>query len=185
MQISQQAQELIAAVKGCKGQFIRVEYRTSVKLAAKHKGITITKHVSGIFRTGIDYAQKASVKDAIEAGERGEVQPLPWGEWAEFPWIIAHKGAEYIRLYPVASQSTTTRYLIEKDGVPQPAVPGTTIKEQVATYLTPAEKEALLNPDPERKALECITKKLEDVTLIGCWHNETSQEVIDSEQGGW
>jgi len=184
MEISQSAKDLIATVKTCKGQFVRVEYKTTVKLAAKHKDISVIKHVSGIFRTGIDYANKVNVINAIASGERGPVQTLPWGEWAEFPWIIAHKGAEYVRLYPVASQAPTTRYEISKDGTPQPAVPGTTIKEQVAEYLTPAEKLALLSTEP-REALECITKKIEDVKIIGCWHNETSQEVIDSEQGGW
>ncbi|CAB4167431.1 hypothetical protein UFOVP861_22 [uncultured Caudovirales phage] len=185
MQISTSAQSLIDTVKTCKGQFVRVEYKTTVKLAAAHKNVQVIKHVEGIFRTGIDYAHKASVQAAIASGERGEVQSLPWGEWAVFPWIIAHKGAEYVRLYPVQSQHCTTRYEILKDGVPQSAILGTSIKEQVSEYLTPAEKEKLLNPDSDRAPLECITKKIEDVKIIGCWHNETSQEIIDAEQGEW
>lgn len=185
MQISPSAQSLIDTVKTCKGQFVRVEYKTNVKLAAAHKDVQVIKHVEGIFRTGIDYAHKASVQAAIASGERGEVQSLPWGEWAVFPWIIAHKGAEYVRLYPVQSQHCTTRYEILKNGVPQPAILGTSIKEQVSEYLTPAEKEKLLNPDNDRAPLECITKKIEDVKIIGCWHNETSQEIIDAEQGEW
>jgi hypothetical protein len=180
--ISPQAQTLIDTVKSCKGQFIRVEYRTTVKTAAAHKDVTITKHVNGVYRTGIDYANKASVKEAIENGERGEVQPLPWGQWAVFPWIIVHKGAEYVRLFPVSSVTSKpdVRYELESESWPEHN--GTNISEDVvAKFLTPGDKAKLYEQD--RDVPECITKKLVDVNVIGCWHNETSQEVIDSELG--
>lgn len=174
--ISPQAQTLIDTVKSCKGQFIRVEYRTTVKTAAAHKDVTITKHVNGIFRTGIDYANKASVKEAIASGERGEVQPLPWGEWAVFPWIIVHKGAEYVRLFPVSNANAKPQVRYEISGLTENAQ---ATKDDVAKYLTPGDKAKLYEVD--RDAPECITKKLADVSVIGCWHVETSQEIIDAE----
>jgi len=184
-QISPQAQSLIDTVKACKGQFIRVEYQTNVKTAAAHKDVTITKFVNGIFRTGIDYANKASVKEAIASGERGDVQPLAWGEWAVFPWIITHKGAEYVRLFPVshATARPEVRYTISDpkraSGFTENA-PAT--KDEVAAYLTPGDKAKLFE---ERESLECFNKKIADVSVIGCWHNETSQEIIDAELGGF
>jgi len=170
--ISKEAASFIETAKTCKGQFIRVKYRTNIKLAAAKakEGYTVIKEVDGIFRTGIDYANLGAVKAGIEAGERNEVGGLPWGEWSTFPWIISHKGAEYVRLYPVQGQRPDTRFGIFLDGVQQPSIPGLTIKEAVALLLTPAEAEKLLNPKEE--TLECITKKLEDVSVIGCWHNE-------------
>ncbi len=184
--ISPQAQSLIETVKSCKGQFVRVEYKTNVKTAAAHKDVTITKLVNGIFRTGIDYANKASVKAAIASGERGEVQPLSWGEWAVFPWIIIHKGAEYVRLYPVshATAKPEVRYTISD---PKRASGFTenwpATKDEVGPYLTQGDKAKLFAED--REVPECITKKLVDVSIIGCWHNETSQEIIDAELGGF
>lgn len=184
--ISPQAQALIDTVKSCKGQFIRVQYKTTVKTAAAHKDVTITKFVNGIFRTGIDYANKASVKEAIASGDRGEVKPLSWGVWAVFPWIIVHNGAEYVRLFPVSSATAKpeVRYEISDpkraSGFTENA-PST--KDEVAAYLTPGDKAKLFSED--REVPECITKKLEDVSVIGCWHSETSQEVIDSELGNF
>lgn len=175
--ISQKAADLIEAIKDCKGQFIRCRYRTNVKPAAAFKSVTITKEVEGVFRTGIDYAQLNSVKSAIANEERGEVQSLSWGEWAVFPWIIAHKGAEYLRLYPVESVVPTVGYTFN-DGH------GSTVsatKEAIAQYLTPAAKAELLSAEPRDK-IACITKKLEDVELVGCWHSEVSDDVIAAEE---
>lgn len=180
MNISPQAQALIDLIKTCKGQFIRVKYKTNIKPAARHKGVVITKSVNGIFRTGIDYANKASVKDAIASGERGEVQTLSWGEWAVFPWIIAHKGAEYLRLYPVESVAPEATYEItdpnraEGFNADHPAT-----KEEVAQYLTPAEADKILAKDKPKP--ECITKKIGDLEVVGCWHNEVSDDRIEQE----
>lgn len=184
--ISKEAESFINTVKTCKGQFIRVSYRTNVKLAAaKAKdGYTVVKEVDGIFRTGIDYANLGTVKAGIAAGERKEVGELPWGEWSAFPWIIEHKGAEYVRLYPVHGHRPTTRFGIYLNNEQQPISPGLTIKEAVALLLTPAESDKLLNPKEE--SLECITKKLSDVSVIGCWHNEAgvTDEQIEKALNG-
>lgn len=172
--ISQTAHDLIEKIKGCRGQFIRVNYVTNVKPRAANKDVTITKHVSGIFRTGIDYANKASVREAIESGDRGEVQELPWGVWAEFPWIIVHNAQEYLRLYPVESVIPTTRYEVERDGVPLPQPPGVTTKEWIASFLTPADGAKLLSS--EREKIECITKRISDLEVVGCWSDKSEPE---------
>ena len=180
MKISDKAEALIEAVKGCKGQFVHVEYVTHVKTSAAHKNKVIKKYVQGVFRTGIDYANLKSVREGIANGERGEVKPLPWGQWAVHPWIIEHKGEEYIRLFQVKDSAVISRYLVEIDSEPQIKPPGITSKEWVATFLTPADAEKLLSDD--REAPECITKKISDVSVIGCW---TSEAGIEKELARW
>lgn len=175
--ISQSATTLIEAIKTCKGQFIRVRYRTNVKTAAAHKAVSIIKTVEGIFRTGIDYANLGSVKSAIASGERGEVQGLNWGEWAVFPWIITHKDKEYLRLYPVESVTPLVNYVVQNDPAFSGAEHVNATKEDVSKYLTPADARNLLNPDPNDRP-SVITKPLADVEFIGCWHNEVSDEEI-------
>lgn len=82
------------------GQFRKVRFTTEKKPSAKFKGKHLSKITEGVFRTGIKYENLGAVKEAIESGERGEVQPLPWGKWVEYPNKIEHKGVTYVRLYP-------------------------------------------------------------------------------------
>lgn len=173
MNISNKAKSLIESIKTCKGQFIRASYKTTVKTAAKHKDVTIIKTVEGVFKTGIDYSNLSAVKEGIASGERGEVQGLAWGEWLEFPWVIGHKGAEYLRLYPVPNVFPKSEYTISDRIANWPAT-----KEEVAQYLTPADANKLLNPDPNDKP-QVITKKIDDIDIIGCWHNDASDETIN------
>lgn len=178
--ISTKAQEIINAVRGCKGQFVHVEYVTIVKPAAAHKDKVIKKFVRGVFRTGIDYANLKTVREAVESGERGEVKSLPWGEWLEFPWIIGHKDNEYVRLYPVKDVQCATAYLVEVEGVPVPQPPGVTTKEWIASYLTKSDAANLLSEG--REHIDCITKKVSDVSVLGCWN---SSEGIENELKRW
>lgn len=85
-----------------KGQFIAATWKSPKKPAAAHKAKRLEKRTSGTFRAGITFAKLGSVKDGIRDGERGEVGPLPWGEWERFPYFIQHKGERYVRLYPPA-----------------------------------------------------------------------------------
>ena len=84
----------------CKGQYIAASWVSPKKPSAAHKAHKLEKRSSGLFRAGISFANLSSVKDAIEAGEREEVGPLPWGVWEQFPYTITHKGATYFRLTP-------------------------------------------------------------------------------------
>ena len=68
-----------------KGQFIAATWVSPKKPAAAHKAKRLEKRTSGTFRAGITFAKLGSVKDGIRDGERGEVGPLPWGEWNSFP----------------------------------------------------------------------------------------------------
>lgn len=157
--ISPAAKSLIAAIEKCAGRFIRASFQSTVKPAAAHKGKILIKSTVGVFRSGIDYANLASVKDGIESGVRGEVEPLPWGQWALFPWIITHNGAEYVRLYPVPGQVPQVAYSINSEPCD---------KATFQACLTPSQC-------AEKDAPACITKKLAEIDLLGCWTPPTEE----------
>lgn len=93
------AQDIVNALKTRKGQHVTATWTRNLKTRAD-VAVVVTKQTTAHVRAGIDYANLASVKRDVESGERGEVQSLPWGEWTQFPFIISHKGQDYVRLYP-------------------------------------------------------------------------------------
>lgn len=116
------AKQIVQAVQDNKGQNVQAIWRRTMKTRADVP-MTIEKETSCFVRAGIDYANLASVKQGIESGERGEIQPLKWGTWAQFPFIITHtpKGTteqkEYVRLYPATFENlkkkTVVRYFVD------------------------------------------------------------------------
>jgi len=67
----------------------------------KFEGLfTVTKKTVVTVNTGIEYSNQ---KDVIAKRASGvlpkEPQPLPWGEWSDYPYEIAHKDTVYNRLY--------------------------------------------------------------------------------------
>jgi hypothetical protein len=107
-----------AFVEACntrKGQFIELTFRSTPTPNKDNKGKVLVKETTGIFRTGINYANLSPVKDAVEAGERGEVGSLPWGSWAVFPLVIVNGEKEYLRITTSPFHRPTVRYSV--DGV--------------------------------------------------------------------
>lgn len=99
------AENMVEILKNKKGQHVAVTWSRQAK-TRKGVEMVIAKRTTAHVRSGIDFANLATVKSGIESGERGEVQAI-WkgaGEWAQFPFIIRHKvtGATYLRLYPSA-----------------------------------------------------------------------------------
>lgn len=139
----------------CKGQFLAVEYlSTSTKPAAAHKHRTLSKRVRTVARAGIDFANLASTREGIANGERGEVQPLAWGEWESFPYTITHKGERYYRLYPVAGSVPTVTYMI--DGQP-------VSKAAYMDCLTPSDRARMESGDRP----DCVTVKAANCWFVG------------------
>ena len=107
---SDKATKLVEVLRGRAGQFVKIEYFTTPTPAAAHKGRALKKTTTMVVKTGVAFENLTSVKLAIAAGERGEVQPLAWGEWELFPYLITHRGAEYLRVtidgVPNRAQST-------------------------------------------------------------------------------
>lgn len=98
------ANQIVDSLINRKGRNVRVTWRRPLKT---YKGVDILleKETTVFVRAGIDYANLSNVKNEIAIGQRGEVEPLPWGTWETFPFIIEHKGAKYVRLYPASFEN--------------------------------------------------------------------------------
>lgn len=102
--LSKNAVAFLTACSSRKGQFIRLRYKSvptsTVSASSRKAGVVLEKESDGVFRTGVNFANLSAVKEAIEAEERGEVQPLPKGQtWAVFPFVIkTDKGGELLRV---------------------------------------------------------------------------------------
>jgi hypothetical protein len=102
MNTASNTNNVINAFLAAAGQFASVTFKSNPKPAAAFKGVTLEKVTTGVFRSGVNFANLSSTKEGIANGERGEVQPLAWGEWVQFPFVIAHKGERFLRLTTVA-----------------------------------------------------------------------------------
>lgn len=113
------ATQIVEALKSRKGQHVRATWQRTLK-TLKDVPMVVTKRTSVWVRAGINYANLTSVREGIESGEREEVQPLKWGTWAQFPFIITHKGNDYVRLYPAVFENLKTQTRVEffVDGLP-------------------------------------------------------------------
>lgn len=148
------ALEIVSNVRNRKGQHVRATWQRVAK-TFKDCPLLIVKRTSAYVRAGIEYANLALVKDAVASGERGEVESLPWGEWADYPFIIAHKGKEYVRLYPAVFDNLSTPSVEWSiDGKPATYA-------QVEPFLLASEK----RKDDDDKPL-CFTLKAEDVVAL-------------------
>jgi len=153
--------EIVTELQGRKGQHVQLTWVRPVD-TLKSAAVSITKRTCAWVRTGINYANLASVKDGIEMGTRDEVQPLPYGQWRAgwVNYIIDHtpKGAsanvEYVRMYPPVFDNLshpTVEWTM--DGVP-------TTYEAVEPYLKASEKR-------KERAKECFNVRAEYVVAIG------------------
>jgi hypothetical protein len=145
------AEQTIDRILNATGQFVKVVWKSNQTPAAAHKkaGIILEKHTSAVCRAGINFANLSSVQQGIAEGTRGEVQELPWGRWKTFPYIIEHKDAEYMRLYPTDSRCETIYFVnyVKVD------------KEIYASYLTPSEAAKMSSGEKP----ECFTIKMENI----------------------
>ena len=134
------------------GQFVKVSFKSTKKPAAAFKGTELIKVSSGVFRSGIDFSNLSSVKDGIANGERNEVGSLPWGEWVSFPYLIAHKGEQYVRLYPSVGHKVEVKFFVNGKEVS---------KDEFNDFLTPSAAK------PSAEAIECFTVKASNILTVG------------------
>jgi hypothetical protein len=150
-------------ILNAKGNFVKAAWKSNPKPAAAHKDVLLEKKTVAVVQAGVNYSNLSAVKDAIAAGERGEVQELPWGQWyadkltgkSWFPYVIEHKDELYLRLYPSQGLNHKTRSVFYANGVE-------VTKDAFAKYLTNSEAKKLLDPTPEDTPL-CFTIKLKNL----------------------
>lgn len=135
-------QDYLAAIRSGVNT-LGMEWTTEVKPAAAHKAHTLTKISRAVALTGVEYRNLA-VNAETETGA------LPWGEWSQYPYVITHKGAEYLRIYAV-DKTVTTRYFI--DGVE-------VFRDEFLPFLTPSAREA------KRPNGGVMTIKAENMRLV-------------------
>jgi hypothetical protein len=123
---------------------VGVEWTTEVKPAAKWRGHTLTKITRALVMTGVEYANLAVNKDT-------ETGALPWGEWKRYPYVIEHKGQEYVRVNTIDRTLTTLYYV---DGIDVD-------RQQFLDYLTPSQREA------KRPNGGTLTIKASNMRLVG------------------
>jgi hypothetical protein len=125
------SRSFVEACNSRKGQFVELSFRSLPTPSKEFKGVVLEKTTTGIFRTGINYANLSPVKTAIEAGERGAVGSLPWGEWAVFPLVIVNKGKEYLRITTSPFHRPSVRYSVNGVEVS---------KEHFESHLSPSKR---------------------------------------------
>ena len=134
------AQDILNKILTAKGNHVSVRFLSNPTPASPKKmnaGILLEKVTQGAFRAGIDYSNISEIKEAIAAGERGEVQPI-WhgkGRWVNHPYICTHadKGGEYVRLYPSTGSNQSPKVLSYK-------VNGQEVSKEVFESYLPASK---------------------------------------------
>lgn len=148
--------QIVNEIKLAKGQFVKASWKSKVKTSAKYKDVMIEKRTVAVVRAGINFSNLSSVKKGIAEIERFEVGSLPWGQWKEFPYIIEHRGKEYIRLYPSPSKNHIPQTKFFVNGIE-------TSKKDVLKYLTPSKVKELTE---NKERPECFTIKYENVLDI-------------------
>ena len=144
-------QGIVSFLKAKKGQFVRASWGRVCKTrkgSPEVRKVTVTT-----VRTGIDYNALTAVEAQRASGDLPtEPQPLPWGEWNDFPWTIVHNGQYYLRLYPAVNANTQVQYFMGDESVEYDAI------EQ---YLLATEKREESDQEPL-----CFTIKMNDLIDI-------------------
>lgn len=131
------ANNVINAFLSASGQFASVTFKSNPKPAAEFKGVVLEKVTTGVFRSGVNFANLATTKAEFASGERTEVQPLAWGEWVQFPFVIAHKGERFLRLTTVNGAKSKSKFFVN----------GTEVaRNEFESFLVPSARSAAKAP---------------------------------------
>jgi hypothetical protein len=150
-----QIEAIKGIVKGRKGANLSAVVRKDMKVRSSYKDHKVEKVTRLVIRGGIDYDNIGVVKEGREDGTLpSENAGLPWGEWAEFPLHITHKGQDYARFYPASGLEFKPKVQYFLDGV---EVEKDAIKELCL---------ASEFPKPDDKEPLCFTIKAENVVDI-------------------
>jgi hypothetical protein len=107
-------------LKGYKaGTFITVQtgWKKPSNVRSEFKDRLKKKSVYKSARLGVEYSSTKSVKALREIEALPvEPQPLPWGKWHQFPYIVEHKENFYARLY-VKPENIEVQYMLDKKPV--------------------------------------------------------------------
>jgi hypothetical protein len=90
-------------IRNRKGSNLSVVISKPLKTKKAHAGNKIEKITKLVIRGGVEYDNLGIVKEGREDGTLPDQNAgLPWGQWAEYPLHITHKGNDYARFYPAS-----------------------------------------------------------------------------------
>ena len=107
-----------------KGANIIVSWERPAKTKKSFQGI-VNKQVRMVGRIGVQYDNLKAVKEKRESGELpAENQGLAWGQFLVYPYLIGHKGKEYLRLYHGTSKIpyNTAKFFVDGTEVEKSAI---------------------------------------------------------------
>lgn len=79
-----------------KGQIVTIQTTRAMKVRKGQDPIQKSSEFQ--CRVGVNYDNIQAVKDKRAEGQLpAQNAGLPWGEWVDFPYFIAHKGEYYVR----------------------------------------------------------------------------------------
>jgi hypothetical protein len=149
---------LISELKDSKGASRNARIVSTVPPLKAFAGMDIQKVTELTVISGVSFGNRKDIKEAIEAGERGEVQPLPWGTWAQFPFHISHKGQDYLRLYLPSHDQQDAGFA--RETVVKFFANGAEISREQAIVYCGAKAQARSNE------AGCMTVKADGVTIL-------------------
>jgi hypothetical protein len=138
--------------------------------AKTFKGVSdiITKHVRMVGRVGIEYDKQKAVIEKRANGELpSENAGLPWGTFEIYPYLITHKGENYLRLYNGTCPITKTEVHWFKNGAE-------VTKESIEGLLLASEK--------GDKTGDCFTVKTNDILRLHTEVVGTSEILVAKEE---
>ena len=91
-----QIQGFLNTLTSRKGQIVTIQTTRAMKVRKGQDPIQKSSEFQ--CRVGVNYDNIQAVKDKRAEGILpAENAGLPWGEWVDFPYFIAHKGEYYVR----------------------------------------------------------------------------------------
>lgn len=96
-----------------KGSFHSAVWKKTLKTKKAFQNENIVKITKAVVRFGIEYDNMKAVQIKRESGELPkENAGLPWGEWKQYPYIITHKGNDYLRVSVSANNPIISEYYL-------------------------------------------------------------------------
>ena len=102
--------QVLEAIMNHPGSMMPVVIESPVDTLKSVHGVAIVKRSRLFVTCGTEYRNRKEIREAIEAGLRGEPMPLPWGVWAKYPYVIHHTPkktgvpTDYIRAFPPSEE---------------------------------------------------------------------------------
>lgn len=107
--------QVLALLVESPGSMRVVVIETPVQTLKSVQGVSVVKRSQLYVTAGTEYQNHREIREAIAAGLRGQVQPLPWGYWVtgKYPYVIGHTPksgfraglyTEYVRAFPPSEE---------------------------------------------------------------------------------